>query len=78
VKSVQDRARQLKAKGEMKAASLQELEEMAAKLLATARQLPPGQNRHNALREVGRFRAQIIALQSADLQPAKLGLKAKK
>jgi hypothetical protein len=27
--------------------------------LATARQLPPGQERHNALREIGRFRAHL-------------------
>ena len=35
----------------------QDLEEIAAKLLETARKLPPGQDRHNALQEVGRFRA---------------------
>jgi hypothetical protein len=50
---------------------------MAAKLLATARTLPPGPDRHNALQEIGRFRVQIIALQSADLRPASRGLKAK-
>jgi hypothetical protein len=60
----------------MRAARLQELVEMAAKLLATARELPSGQDRHNALREIGRFRVQIVALQSADLRPAR-GLKAK-
>lgn len=42
---------------------LQELEEMAAKLLATACKLPPGQDRHNALREIGRFRARITGMQ---------------
>jgi hypothetical protein len=62
---------------EVRAARLQELEEIAAKLLATARKLPPGQDHHNALREIGRFRAQIAALQGADLRPAQLGLKAK-
>jgi hypothetical protein len=61
----------------MKMARLQELEEIAAKLLATARELPPGQERHNAHREIGRFRAQIAALQGANLRPARLGLKAK-
>ena len=61
----------------MRAARLQELLEMAAKLLATARELPRGQDHHNALREIGRFRAQIAALQGADLPPAQLGLKAK-
>jgi hypothetical protein len=50
----------------MRAVRLQELEEMAAKLLATARELSSGQDHHNALREIGRFRAQIAALQGAD------------
>jgi hypothetical protein len=50
----------------MTEARLQELEEIAAALLATASQLPPGQDRHNALREVGKFRAQIAALKGAD------------
>jgi hypothetical protein len=57
--------------------TLQELEEMAAKLLATARKLPPGPDRHNMLLEIGRFRTQIAALQGAGLLPAQLGLKAK-
>jgi hypothetical protein len=39
---------------------LQELEELAAKLLATARKLPPGPSRHNALQLIGRFRVQLI------------------
>ena len=47
----------------MRAARLKELEEMAAKLLETARQLPSGQDRHNALREIERFRARITVLQ---------------
>ena len=61
----------------MRTAKLQELEQMAAKLLATARKLPPGQDHHNALREIGRFRAQIAALKGADLPPAQQGLKVK-
>jgi hypothetical protein len=61
----------------MNATKLQELEAMVAKLLTTARKLPPGQDRHNALQEVGRFRARIAALQGANLRPARLGLKAK-
>jgi hypothetical protein len=61
----------------MRAARLQELQEMAAKLLATARELPPGPDRHNILQEIGRFRAQIAALQGAGLRPARLGQKAK-
>jgi hypothetical protein len=52
----------------MRAAKLQELEKMAAELLTTARKLPSGQDRHNALQEIGRFRARIIALQRLDLQ----------
>jgi hypothetical protein len=52
----------------MRAARLKELEEMAAKLLETARQLPSGQDRHNALQEIERFRARITALQPLDLR----------
>ena len=47
----------------MRAARLKELEELAAKLLETARKLPSGQDRHNALQEIERFRARITALQ---------------
>lgn len=61
----------------MRAARLQELEEMGVKLQATARELPSGPDRHNILREIRRFRAEIAALQSADLWPARRGLKAK-
>ena len=55
-------------------AKVQDPEEIAAKLLETARELSPGQDRHDALREIGRFRSQIISLQAADLRPAR-GLK---
>jgi hypothetical protein len=55
---------------------VQDPEEIAAKLLETARELSPGQDRHNALQEIGRFRARIAALQGADLRPTR-GLKAK-
>jgi hypothetical protein len=48
----------------MRATELQELEEMAGKLLATARKLPPGPDRHNMLQEIGRFRAEIAALKA--------------
>jgi hypothetical protein len=61
----------------MRAARLQELEEMRTKLQATARELPSGQDRHNALREIGRFRARIRALHAFDLRRAHGGLKAK-
>jgi hypothetical protein len=61
----------------MRATKLQELEEMAAKLLATARKVPPGPDRHNILQEIGRFRSQLISLQGAALRPVRRGLKAK-
>ena len=48
---------------------------MAEKLLATARNLPSGQDRHNAVREIGRFRARIAALKFTD-ERARLGPKA--
>jgi hypothetical protein len=51
---------------EMKSARLQELEEMAAKLLETARKLPPGEDYQNALQEIGRFLAKIDVLKEAD------------
>jgi hypothetical protein len=57
-------------KEEMRAARLKELEEMAAKLSETARKLPSGQDRHNALQEIERFRARITAQQRLDLRPA--------
>jgi hypothetical protein len=46
----------------MASARLQELEEMAETLIAIARKLPPGQDRDDALLEIGRFRGQITAL----------------
>jgi hypothetical protein len=63
----------------MRATKLQELEEMVAKLLTTANELPAGQDRHNALREVGKFRVRITAIQRNDLGHAhNWELKAKK
>jgi hypothetical protein len=61
----------------MSAARLKELQEMAASLLVTARELPPGQDRHNALQEIGRFRTRIIGLQRQDLRSTHRKLKAK-
>jgi hypothetical protein len=58
---------------EMRATKLRELGEMAAKLLETARKLPPGPERSNLLREIGGFRSQIIALQEASSRPARRG-----
>jgi hypothetical protein len=40
----------------MRAARLRELEEMAGRLLETARKLAPGQDRHNALQEIASAR----------------------
>jgi hypothetical protein len=54
----------------MRVAKLKELAEMAAKLLETARKLPPGQDRHNALHEIGRLRARIAGLERTDLRSA--------
>jgi hypothetical protein len=62
----------------MRATKLQELEHMAAKLLATAHKLPPGPDRSNILQEIGRFRLQITSLQGVGLRPARRGLKVKK
>ncbi len=62
----------------MRAARLKELEEMTAELLATARKLPSGQDRHNALQEIASFRVRIIGLQRQDLRSAQRKLRAKK
>jgi hypothetical protein len=58
----------------MTAERVQELEEIAAKLLATARKLSPGPVRHRALNEIGTIRVRIIALQARpnSLQTSKL------
>jgi hypothetical protein len=50
----------------MRTSRLKELEEIAAKLLAAARALSPGQDRYNALKEIGKFRARIAVLQRSD------------
>jgi len=43
---------------------MQALEEIAAKLLKTARKLPPGSERHGILKETGKFRVRITALKA--------------
>jgi hypothetical protein len=63
--------------GKMSAARLQELEEMAARLLALARKLPPGQRRYDIMQEIGRFRVQIAALKGPELGRSHRGPKAK-
>ena len=42
----------------------QALEEFAAKLLKTARKLPPGSERHGILKEIAKFRVRITALKA--------------
>jgi hypothetical protein len=61
----------------MSTARLQEMEETVASLLTTARALPLGQDRDDALREIEGFRAQITALHRVDARLAEVGLKAK-
>jgi hypothetical protein len=61
----------------MTTARLQELKEMATKLLATARKLPQGPDRQNALQQIGKFRERIIALQHPVSRPAHPRLRAK-
>jgi hypothetical protein len=57
--------------GEMTASRMRQLEEMAAKLSATARNLPLGQDRQNAFQEIARFRDKITALKkNAELRSA--------
>jgi ribosomal protein S11 len=53
----------------MRTTKLQELEKLAAKLSATARTLPPGEDRQNAYREIARFRDRIAALKSLAEEP---------
>jgi hypothetical protein len=43
---------------------MQDLDTMAAKLLETARKLPPGPVRHDVLKEIGKFRVRITALKA--------------
>ena len=43
---------------------MQDLEELAAKLLKIARKLPPGSERHGILKEIGKFRVRITALKA--------------
>jgi hypothetical protein len=50
----------------MTVADLRELEEMAAKLEATARKLRAGSGRDELLQDIARFRAQVAALQAAE------------
>jgi hypothetical protein len=69
--------RDIEGESEMSTARLKELEEMAGKLLATVRKLPPGPNRQNALQLIGRFRVRIADLERPYLPPTHQELKAK-
>ena len=51
----------------VKVQELRELREMADKLIVSARQLPPGPNRQNAIQLIGQFRLQIAALRCPEL-----------
>jgi hypothetical protein len=41
---------------------MQDLEKLIVELLAVARKLPPGEERHDILKEVGRLRVRLDAL----------------
>jgi hypothetical protein len=41
---------------------MHDLQEMAARLLESARKLPPGQERHELLKEIGTLRARVVAI----------------
>jgi hypothetical protein len=41
---------------------MEDLEEMAARLLAAVREMPPGQRRQDALKEIGRLRSRMHEL----------------
>jgi hypothetical protein len=51
----------------MSAGTPQELEEMAARLLAIARKLPQGQHRYNVIQHIRRFRKRIASLKGRAL-----------
>jgi hypothetical protein len=77
-KTVRDRFAYLRrqAKKADSDGKLVELEEMGTKLQATARALPSGPERHNILQEIGRLRAEIVAIKIHTAPPSE-GLKAK-
>jgi hypothetical protein len=60
----------------MSTARLQELEASLASLLVTARALPEGPDRNDALREIEGFRVRIAALHRVDARLAEIGLRA--
>lgn len=52
--------------------SLQDLEELAESLLKQAQQLPPGPDRSNALKDLGKLRKKLYALKRRYEQDTKL------
>jgi len=54
---------------------MQNLEEMAGKLLETARKLPPGPERQALLKQIETFRARIVAITAKreQFQPGAVG-----
>ena len=48
---------------------MRDLEEKLAKMLTTIRQLPPGPERHELLKEIGRFRIMIDAIKAKQEDP---------
>jgi hypothetical protein len=69
--------RQKWSRGQVDARLAKELEEMAARLLALARKLPPGQQRYDIVQQIGRFRVRIAALKGPELGRSRRGPKAK-
>jgi hypothetical protein len=59
--------------GEMHGDKMQDLEKMAAKLLETARKLPPGAEQHALLEQIRTFRITLsaVAAKRKELQSAK-------
>jgi hypothetical protein len=62
----------------MRSARLQELQEMVDTLAATVRELPPGQDHHNALREIEKYQARVTALDTFEPKRVYRGPRAKK
>jgi hypothetical protein len=53
--------------------TMKDLEDVATKLLESARKLPPGPDRHDLLKQIGTFRIKLaaIAAKREQSQPAK-------
>jgi hypothetical protein len=51
--------------------AFRDLEQMIARLLEAARQLPAGEARYSTLKEIGRLRVRLDAVTAQQSQPAK-------